>query len=265
MKKYQRIVLLLFLSSPLFSATSVTWKQYTNVGSTWPYTVGWTQPFFEPSTQKTILWEQDDPSGSIYANSGWLFNDSTGTFTKSWSSGNGNSCVADGPTKAPQNRHFYFQGWYDPTRDLFFQMGGACGSTFTDFYYWSGPTFSTGTQVIAATAAITSNGGEGSAAYDSDDDAGFLFLRTNGDFPHLYVYCSTLGNPTPGVLTAAQSAVCSSPDVFIDTTPASIPNGASDIQAGAGMVYDSINHKIVMWEAAMAALWSVRRLGFIRL
>jgi len=81
-------------------------------------------------------------------------------------------------------------------------------------------------------------------AYDPDDDVLFAF---GSGYSHAnWVYCRTLENPAPGVLTARQStAGCAAPD---DWTEVQVVGGTQPHGVNfPGMVYDTVTHKVLMY------------------
>jgi hypothetical protein len=84
-------------------------------------------------------------------------------------------------------------------------------------------------------------------AYDPDNDVIFLFgSDTASQTRDNWVYCRTAENPSPGVLTAKQSAAgCTAPD---DWSEVAVANGVQPPGVGfPGLVYDSATKKIIQF------------------
>jgi hypothetical protein len=94
----------------------------------------------------------------------------------------------------------------------------------------------------------------GVAAYDQDDDIIFHFGYDGGPAKqNNWVYCSTIGNPTPGVLTAPQSgAGCVNPDDWSLVAIASCVGNCNAYKSPKGstfpsMIYDTTDHKFILY------------------
>lgn len=92
-----------------------------------------------------------------------------------------------------------------------------------------------------------------SMTYSPDDDVLFMFGGANY-FTTNYVYCPTDLNPTPGTLTAKQTAAgCNQADRWVNIT-SQINGGAGAVAQppgfyNTGIVYDTVNKKVIQYGA----------------
>jgi hypothetical protein len=146
----------------------------------------------------------------------------------------------------------------DTKRNFLWISGGVCGGvTRTDTYYLSlnvNPANDTWHQVTTAHNPFETR--FSSMVYDPDDDVLFSFGYDLGASTHdNWVFCRTAENPTPGVLTAKQTAAgCGAPD---DWTEVKVVGGV--VIPGAsfpGLVYDTVTKKVILFGGGYNQTWA---------
>ena len=245
-------------SPVVFTATAtaapsgaVTWiVGWTNMtyGPNEPGFNYWLTDFFDPASQQIIHYGIRGNSDSIYSSDIFFYS----TVTKAWTHLGGNGSLSDScPTDTaswPGDRHPLNQMAVDTKRNLLWLWGGVCqGNGLADTYYLqlnANPMTDTWHKVNTQYAPAYYGG---SGAYDPDDDVLFHYGYDGASqASNNWVYCSTIGNPTAGVLTAKQSAAgCAIPDDWTQIVPVGgvQPPGSFF----AGMLYDTVTKKVLLY------------------
>jgi hypothetical protein len=252
--------------SPItFTATGgsalVTWSMTGQTYAT-PGVPGFnyfTKVIYNPVSQTTFHYGVTAGSSTIYS-SDVFFYDST-PHTWSHLGGTGSTDEFDcnpGTATWPSNRHPMFQMAQDTRRNLIWLWGGVCqGVIPNDMWYLSlNSNSSTDTWTKHNPAAQIPPYQSGSAVYDPDDDVIFSFGNDGVSTGHYtWVYCSTIGNPTPGVLTSLQTqAGCAADDwKEVTVTGGVYPTAGINL---ASLVYDTVDKKVVMFGGYVAGFGS---------
>ncbi len=240
---------------PSGGTADVAWKQMTPTTG-WPGYNGYLTIWFDPASKKTILYGVTTTSSSIYSTDLFFYDTITNTFTHHSGTGSlSNVCPADTPSQ-PGNRHPGWQMAIDTKRNFMWLWGGVCqGVNRTDMYYLkltADPMLATWHQLTPAHTPLANN--SSATAYDPDDDVLFVFGSDSaGQTNDNWVYCRTAENPTPGVLTAKQSAAgCAVGD---DWNKVTLLNSAQPSGPNfPGLIYDTVTKKVIQFGGMTGAL-----------
>jgi len=246
---------LCFLLCPTLQAADITWTKQTP-STLWPKEVAWLVLPYDPVSQQTLLYI-GPPSGgaSIYSTDFYVYKAQTNTFTHLMGTGSAvDSCPADQPT-LPGDRHPW-EMVTDTKRNYIWLFGGVnvnCGNATgpqgnprQDLYYLTlNADPLTDVWHPLTPAHQPDNIAWSGIAYDSDDDVLFLWGGTSGGQPHDWVYCSTIQNPTPGILTAKQSAAGCSVNGPDDWSQVPVVGAQPPGAMYASLLYDTVTHKAI--------------------
>jgi hypothetical protein len=230
---------------------AISWKiGWTNMthGPNEPGFNYWLTDFFDPVSQQVLHYGIPGNSNSIYSSDVFFYS----AVTQAWThlGGNGtlsDSCPAD-TASWPGDRHPLNQMAIDTKRNVLWLWGGVCQSNgISDTYYLQlnpNPMNDTWHKVSVAHAPSYYGG---SGVYDPDDDVLYHYGYDGiGQASNNWVYCSTIGNPTPGALTAKQSvAGCANPDDWTRVSPVGGVQPPGSFFAGT--IYDPITKKVILY------------------
>jgi Bacterial Ig-like domain (group 1)/PcRGLX-like protein central beta sandwich domain/Dockerin type I domain len=241
---------------PTTGSVSVTWSKQTTTGN--PGENEWFIIPYDPVSQQTIAYATLSTSMSIYSTDVFFYSPANKAWTRFGGTGDlSNNCPANTAAQ-PGNRHPVGQMAIDTKRNFLWISGGVCGGvTRTDTYFMRlnvDPRQNTWQQVVTAHNPVETR--FSSMVYDPDDDVLFSFGYDLGASTHdNWVFCRTAENPTPGVLTARQSAAgCAAPD---DWTEVKVAGGT--IVPGSsfpGLVYDTITKKVILFGGGNNQTWA---------
>lgn len=236
------------------SAADVSWTVQPHTAY-WPGYNGYLTIVFDPISQQTVLYGIQSNSSSIYSTDLMFYNAATNLWTHVSGTGSTvDACPADTPSQ-PGNRHPVGNLVIDTKRNVLWMWGGVCmGVTPPDMYYLTlNADPKTDTWHLATPAHLPPSI-EAASAYDSDDDVIFTYgYDGSSATANNWVYCPTTGNPTPGVLTAKQTAAgCAKPDDWTNIIP--VGGIGPRAQAFPGMVYDTLTHKMILYGGLAASL-----------
>jgi hypothetical protein len=229
----------------------VTWTQQS-VTDPWPAFNGWLQNYYDPISQRMIVFTQIDGASGIYGTNLFAYNAGTNGWTDMGGTDQLESipCYANVTTGTqwPGNRHPYAQNALDLTRNVLWQWSGVCNGVLRldlwKLHLNADPTTDTWEHVPVTTLPNTDAGG--CMVHFPVEDVLFLFGTDTGAQTHTnWVYGPTDLNPSPGTLTAAQIAAgCAVAD---DWTEVSVVGGVQPpAVVGAGMVhFSSINRAVL--------------------
>ncbi len=233
------------------SQTTVAWSLQA-VSAGWPVWIGWTMPLFDPVSQQTAFYISPGAYRGIYSTHMLFYNSATNTFTDiGGTSSTGDACPADTASQ-PGDRHPVEQMAIDTKRNILWLYGGlnvnCTDNPRRDMYYLTlnpNPQNDVWHQVTPAHLPLANS--SAAMVYDPDDDVLFAFGSDIGSQTHdNWVYCRTAENPTPGVLTAKQTAAgCAAPDDWsqVAVTGGVQPQGVSF----PGIAYDTVTKKILLY------------------
>ena len=228
--------------------TNVTWSRPPAAAGA-PGDNEWFVTPYDPVSRQVVAYATLITSGSIYSTDLFFYNGATNTWTRLPGTGStANDCPADTPTQ-PGNRHPIGQLAIDTKRNVLWLSGGVCmGNSRNDTYYLKlnpNPLDDRWTQVVTKNNPRQTT--FSSMVYDPDDDLLFSFGYDLGAGTHdNWVFCRTAENPTPGTLTAKQSAAgCAAPDDWSEVAVAGGVRPTGD--AFPGLVYDTVNKKVIQF------------------
>ena len=200
---------------------------WTNMPHTpgWPGFDGWLTMWYDAISKNTVFYVVVPGSQSIYSTDIYFYGAANNLFQHLGGTGSlADSCPPDTPTQ-PGDRHPQWQMTVDTRRNRFWMMGGsnaACRATRQDMYYLdlqANPLSDSWHQVAPPHLPLANI--SSAIVYDADSDALVAFGTDGGAQTHdHWVYCPSDLNPTPGRVTARQSAVgCTSADDWVEVTP----------------------------------------------
>ena len=247
------------------TSSSVSWVNQTATSS-WPTYVGWLSLPYDPISQQTLLYV-GPPSGShgIYSTDLYAYAAGSNRFTHIGGTGSAiDACPLDTLTQ-PGDRHPVSQMAIDTKRNVLWLYGGLnvnCSAPSgpnanprQDMYYLTlnaDPLNDVWHQITPVHIPLANSAS--ALVYDPDDDVLFAFGSDSGSQTHTnWVYCRTVENPTPGVLTPKQSAAgCAAADDWseITTVGGVQPLGVSF----PGMVYDTVTKKVIQYGGMSGSL-----------
>jgi len=243
--------LMVILSTPLVA--QISWTQVSSSIVNPPYFNQWHYARYDTLNNVTLLWVADNAGGrsSIYSDSLWVFNASTQTLSEIGTNNQpaSGNCVTSSSTW-PGSRHPVGQMFWDSKRNRLLSVEGVCGgiNQMDMWYFQANQPLTNNVWTPMSPAHLPSPPHNlSSIVHDSDDDVYFLFgADIDGTPANNWLYCPTDLNPTPGVLTAAQTgAGCSVPD---DWTLISVVGGVAQQPVGVwmpGLIYDSVHKTII--------------------
>lgn len=244
--------LILAVTLALGIARGQTWTHYDGATLNPPYFTSWNYANYDP-VSKTTLHYVNDQGNSIYSNSLWSWNAGTNSIIKIGTSGstgsNGSSCPGN-TSSWPGDRHPVGQNVIDYVHNRMFLFGGTdyngCMVVWQDMYRMSlntNPALDTWTHLANPTHFPDGNTQLG-CTFDGDDNVIFCYGRDAGSSSlNNTVYCPTDVNPTPGTLTAVQTAAgCTAADDFSVVT---VSGTQPTDDFTPKLVYDTINKKII--------------------
>ena len=220
----------------------------------------WLTDFFDPVSQQIFHYGIRGNSTSIYSSDVFFYS----AVTHAWTRLGGNGTLTDGcpadTASWPGDRHPMNQMAIDTKRNVLWLWGGVCqGAARNDTYHLqlnANPMNDTWHMVSPAHTPIYF---AGSGVYDPDDDVLFHYGSDgNSQTQDAWVYCSTIGNLTPGVLTSRQAAAgCANPDDWTQIAPAGgvQPPGSFF----PGLIYAPITKKVILYgglDGAMSAAFN---------
>lgn len=258
----------LFFSATATAASSgganVTWTKQS-ITSGWPSYVGWLTLHYDSISQQTMIFGGPQGAHGIYSTDIYAYNAAANAFTRISGTGSDqNACPADTPTR-PGDRHPVGQMAIDTKRNVLWLFGGVnayCSAPSgpdanprQDMYFLSlnnNVTSNTWNQVNPA--HFPAANGSSAMIYDPDDDVLFAFgSDSSSQTRDNWVYCRTGENPTPGTLTAQQSAAgCSTPDDWTQVNP--VGGVQPPAVAFPGMVYDTVTKKVLLFGGMSSGL-----------
>lgn len=227
--------------------TGITWKKPA-AAANWPGYNGYLSIHYDPVSQQTILYGVTGGSKSIYSTDLYFYNAAANTWTRLPGTGSKTSICHPGSDTWPADRHPIWHMAVDTKRNVLWLHGGVCGGDdLYDTWYlklnpnpldntWHKvPTTQSRPYYMAATIYDPENDVLFSYGYD-----GRAGTRNN------WVFCSTMGNPTPGVPTAEQSAAgCVVPD---DWNEVQVAGGVQPPGSMfPAMVYDPVTKKAILF------------------
>jgi hypothetical protein len=229
----------------------ITWtRQPLTAG--WPGWVGWHLPLYDPVSRQTLFYVVPASYRGIYSTTLFAYDSSTNLFTNIGGTNSTENGCPESTNTMPGDRHPVRQMAIDTKRNFLWIYGGANGTCAQhprqDMYYMrlnANPATNTWTKVSPSRIPVAN--ALSSMVYDSDNDVLFVFGSDgSAQTRNHWVYCRTMENPTPGTLTAKQSAAgCNSPD---DWSEVSVAGGIRPSAVTLpGLVYDPVTKKVVLF------------------
>jgi hypothetical protein len=210
---------------------------------------GWLTLLYDGVSRQILHYGVVSGSMSIYSSDMFAYSSATNNWSHIGGNGSLSSTCPASTDSWPGDRHPYGQMTIDARRNVLWLFGGVCSGTIRqDMYYMTlnaVPTSNQWHRVAIRTipaAAMTAT-----MVYVPDDDLIFLFGSDGSAQTHdHWVYCPTNLNPTPGALTARQSAAgCTRADDWTEVLPANgiQPPGVSY----PGLAYDPATKKVIQF------------------
>jgi len=209
----------------------------------------WLKILYDPVSRQIFHYGVRAYSSSIYSTDVFFYNSGTNVWSRLGGTGSMSNLCVPSTASWPGDRHPVNQMAVDTKRNFLWLWGGVCqGVDPRDMYYLRLNANSSTDTWQRVTPSRLPPYFVGSGVYDPDDDVIFAFGNDGSSSGHYnWVYCSTIGNPTPGVLTAKQSAAgCTAADNWSEVTV----QGGVQPTAGTnlpGLVYDTVNKKVILF------------------
>jgi hypothetical protein len=250
-------------SAPTSTAGLIWAKAPRTAG--WPASNGYHSIHFDPVSGQTFFYISAAGTTTIYSSDVYFYDAATNIFTHvggNGSSTNAAGCATVDTPTWPGDRHPVWQMAVDTKRGFLWLYGGVCGGNVrrSTYYMTLNANPMNNRWTLVPTAHFPAGATQAAMAYDPDDDVLFSYGYDGGPAIHNnWAYCRTSENPTPGQLTAKQTAAgCLVPD---DWSEVAVAGGVRPSAYNfPGMVYDTVTKKMILYgggvSTAMNQTWA---------